>query len=640
MTIDQMTIPEILSTNCRSLPNKVDYLQSLLSTNVYRNTGVIMLQETWLHNLYDDDLVCLDGFKLFRQDRSFSKKKCGGGVATFISTNWSSSNYVCFCFSNEKIECITIKCRPKHLSKYKYIYITNMYVTPDCSFSDLSTFADKFTEFAAPVLGNSLSIVCGDFNSCDYSFLLSLGHKNMVNFSTRLDNTLDFAFTNEPGIYEARKRAPLLNSDHCIIRVLPKVYGKLYKKAFAYLSRKVQYRCYSQENILRLRSMLIETDWDIFADEVLDNTITNITSYLRFCLDICCPTETIYMRFDRLSSPHLKRLRREKERLYKARDHPGVKRLNCLIKSEIQRLNTIYNEKFLSCKNSSNIWKLFKELTGKKQMTTQTRSDVYALNKSFIRRQANFTLPNVQNQVDSCFPGFNTNDVFKCLKSLNPSQSLGPDGVSSIIFRKCADILCHPLTDIFNVSFSKNIIPTAWKQIKIVPVPKPSSGSDVTFRPIAITSPFLKTMEKLLLLVIEPSLMAFRDPKQFAYKHRRSTLDAATVLHHNIVSSLDKGVKYVRCAFLDYSSAFDSVPRPLLLNKLAIAHTDPWVTKWLHSYFSERKQYTIHKGMRSTSLLTEAGVPQGAVLSPFLFSFFCTICLILLKLILSSMLTT
>ncbi|CAH8647400.1 unnamed protein product [Heterobilharzia americana] len=65
VTIDQITIPEILSTNCRSLPNKVHYLQSLLSTNVYRNTGVIMLQETWLHSLYDDDLVCLDGFKLF-----------------------------------------------------------------------------------------------------------------------------------------------------------------------------------------------------------------------------------------------------------------------------------------------------------------------------------------------------------------------------------------------------------------------------------------------------------------------------------------------------------------------------------------------------------------------------------------------
>ncbi|CAH8875381.1 unnamed protein product [Trichobilharzia szidati] len=48
---------------------------------------------------------------------------------------------------------------------------------------------------------------------------------------------------------------------------------------------------------------------------------------------------------------------------------------------------------------------------------------------------------------------------------------------------------------------------------------------------------------------------------------------------------------------------------------------DSYLT-WLHSYFSERKQYTVYQGKSSTSLLTQAGVPQGAVLSPFLFSFF------------------
>ncbi|CAH8820961.1 unnamed protein product [Trichobilharzia szidati] len=70
-------------------------------------------------------------------------------------------------------------------------------------------------------------------------------------------------------------------------------------------------------------------------------------------------------------------------------------------------------------------------------------------------------------------------------------------------------------------------------------------------------------MERLILLNLEPSLKPFNDPNQFAYKHSRSTLDAAVVLHHNIVSSLDRGAKYVRCASLDYTSVFDSVPRSL-----------------------------------------------------------------------------
>ncbi|CAH8654682.1 unnamed protein product [Schistosoma curassoni] len=101
-----------------------------------------------------------------------------------------------------------------------------------------------------------------------------------------------------------------------------------------------------------------------------------------------------------------------------------------------------------------------------------------------------------------------------------------------------------------------------WRKMKIIPVPKKASGDkNVKFRPIAITSPFLKTMEKLLILPLQPAIKEHIDPYQFAYRHKRSTLDAVTVLHHNIVFNLEKGQQYVRCAFLDYASAFDSIPR-------------------------------------------------------------------------------
>nr|CAH8857164.1 unnamed protein product [Trichobilharzia regenti] len=129
-------------------------------------------------------------------------------------------------------------------------------------------------------------------------------------------------------------------------------------------------------------------------------------------------------------------------------------------------------------------------------------------------------------------------------------------------------------------------------------------------------------MEKLLILRLEPSLKPFNDPKQFAYKHGRSTLDAAVVLYHNVVSCFDKGAKYVVGAFLDYTSAFDSIPRGLLLNKLSLTQTGSWAKSWLHSYFSDRMQHTVYNGKSFSTSLTKAGVPQGAVLYPFLFSFF------------------
>ncbi|CAH8594088.1 unnamed protein product [Schistosoma intercalatum] len=159
--------------------------------------------------------------------------------------------------------------------------------------------------------------------------------------------------------------------------------------------------------------------------------------------------------------------------------------------------------------------------------------------------------------------------------------------------------------------------------MKIIPVPNKAFGDkNVKFRPIAITSPFLKTMEKLLILPLQPAIKEHTDPYQFAYRRKRSALDAVAVLHHNIVFNLEKGSKYVRCAFLDYTSAFDSIPRQRLLNKLISVNTDSWITNWLCSYLSGREQYTVFGGKSSESLLSHKGVPQGAVLSPLLFSFF------------------
>ncbi|KAH9580560.1 hypothetical protein MS3_00009173 [Schistosoma haematobium] len=373
MNIIRMSIPKLLNSNCRSRINEVDYLQFLLSQNMYRNCGVITIQESWLNDLQDDCLVSLRDFKIYRQDRSNNKKRCGGGVATFVNTNWCRSSFVCFKFSND---CLTLRCRPKHLNKYKYVYVTSIYVTPDCTSSALSVFADEFTEFAVTAFSDSLSVVRGDFNSFDYSFLKSLGHQNVVDFPTRLDAHLDFVFINDVGIYATRKRAPLSSSDHCIIRVLPKLYEKHGKSTLSHQTKKVKYRNYSEENIRNLKNMFHTTNWELFTDDSLENTTDVITCYLKFCFDICCPTETIFVNFDQLTFSQLKRLKEMKERMYKEKNSNEVRKLNGLINLEIRRLNSMFTQKLLSCKNSPSMWKLFKELTGDRQFRSDNQLNV------------------------------------------------------------------------------------------------------------------------------------------------------------------------------------------------------------------------------------------------------------------------
>ncbi|CAH8647811.1 unnamed protein product [Schistosoma guineensis] len=96
-----------------------------------------------------------------------------------------------------------------------------------------------------------------------------------------------------------------------------------------------------------------------------------------------------------------------------------------------------------------------------------------------------------------CVHTFTETNVRTCPQSFNSSRCFRPDGIPNIHFKKCADVLCYPFTPTFNRSFSSNLIPEMWRKMKIIPVPKKASGDkNVKFRPIAITSPFLETMEK------------------------------------------------------------------------------------------------------------------------------------------------
>ena len=62
------------------------------------------------------------------------------------------------------------------------------------------------------------------------------------------------------------------------------------------------------------------------------------------------------------------------------------------------------------------------------------------------------------------------NDVFKSLSRLKLSPSSGPDGLPSIVFRKCATALCYPLYLIFNNSITSMKVPSVWKSANVMPL--------------------------------------------------------------------------------------------------------------------------------------------------------------------------
>ena len=183
--------------------------------------------------------------------------------------------------------------------------------------------------------------------------------------------------------------------------------------------------------------------------------------------------------------------------------------------------------------------------------------------------------------------------------------------------KKCSHILAEPLSSLLSRCLQEQKLPDCWRAVKITPIPKDSDK----FRPIACTSVLLKLLEKFTfskLCTFLPNL----DSSQFAYRPKYSTADAVASLVHFIASSLDKKNKFVRLCFLDFSNAFNTSDRNTLCSLLQLKGVPSSILSWLSDYFSDRKQFVVHGGKCSSLLPNNSGVLQGAILSPFLFSFY------------------
>ncbi len=69
------------------------------------------MQESWLSNSIDNELINVANFSAFRADRLNSKKVRSGGVVTYVHNEWCSSAKVLFSYDIKTIEALTVKCK-------------------------------------------------------------------------------------------------------------------------------------------------------------------------------------------------------------------------------------------------------------------------------------------------------------------------------------------------------------------------------------------------------------------------------------------------------------------------------------------------------------------------------------------------
>jgi len=106
---------------------------------------------------------------------------------------------------------------------------------------------------------------------------------------------------------------------------------------------------------------------------------------------------------------------------------------------------------------------------------------------------------------------------------------------------------------------------------------------------------------------------------QTGFRRGQSTLNNLYRLYSEISSILNSRNPHVSTAFLDLKAAFDRVWHPGLLYKLAKMGIRGKAWLWIKDFLQNRSIRVVHNSSVSDLFSISAGVPQGAVLSPFLF---------------------
>lgn len=135
-------------------------------------------------------------------------------------------------------------------------------------------------------------------------------------------------------------------------------------------------------------------------------------------------------------------------------------------------------------------------------------------------------------------------------------------------------------------------------------IPKPGRPGEK--RPLGIPTVRDRVVQKALVNVIEPILDHTFHDRSFGFRHGRSCRDALRIVEQK----LSEGYVYVVDA--DLKGYFDSIPKDRLLKLVKESISDSRVLKLIGQFLDQK----IMEDLREWT--PEAGVPQGAVLSPLL----------------------
>ena len=639
---------KLAHTNINSIRNKLDDIAAELS-----DYDVICVSETKLNNSILSTIInlMLNSYNMpIRKDRETNN---GGGLIIYVKNN------ICFKrrqdLENNSIENIWIEVQALNNK-----FLLGLFYRPPEAKAEYWVSFENIIENASEenlniiIMGDLNHDILKQYNKNKLSKILSkFNLQNLITEPTRVDNKsstcIDLILTNHNAIITNTNVLPPFNSDHCTVTA--EITFKTYK-ALAY--QKTIWK-YDEADLTSTKNKFSSIDWSFIENGNNLNIINE--KFNDILIDIaeqcipkvsftCRPNDKPWM------SNIIRKSMRQRDRLYhKAKNkntdfhwqnyrnkrNQVVQMVRDAKKSYMSTLQSKLADPNLPSKNwykiANDITKMKNKSNPPPPLIKNGEANIHPFDKAQVLNNHFASISTIENdkEIDENLelPNFSLNtivvteqDVKDQLNNLNSKKPGGPDEITPNLIKTFNTNLIKPLTLLFNRSLQLGQVPSQWKMANVSAIFKGKGSEDdpSNYRPISITSCIGKILEKIIFKYLYNYLQENQILTKFqsGFRPKDSTVNQLLEIYHTIIENLDnqKDIKFIFC---DVSKAFDKVWHKGLLHKLQKYGITGTMLNWFNSYLSGRQQRVKNEGFYSTWSNTNAGVPQGSVLGPYLF---------------------